>query len=327
VRLGGGLCLEGVFGASGGTHARGRRRAIDREIKRGLAVCVPDPATQGVELATRGQVAFFEGDFRAAVALLDQAERGFIGRASGVGAELLQLRLFRLWAWVWLGDIDALGASAQRLQSEAQRHGNVALATALAVEGGALVALAADRPDQAIAAADSAMRRARLSPDLLPVAWFNAWVARVHAALYEGRGELAWALVDDHWKALSEAQYLDVQVTRVEAWMVRGRAALGAGRLQAARGAIARLRRERAPYATALADFIEAGLLHLGAPDAADARAAEYFARARRGFEAIGLAHFARASSPLPLVPDASSGLVRADRFTAMLRGWGGQPP
>ena len=134
-------------------------------------------------------------------------------------------------------------------------------------------------------------------------------VALANADLYCGDGGGAFRRVREAWRALEGSLFMRVQVIRVEALHLRGRAALAAARAvdqgQAARGLAGematRILREGLPWAVGLARLLQAGLAALAGDDggaaarldeaagifgAADMRLHAAAARRRRGYTA-----------------------------------------
>ncbi|MCC6621307.1 MAG: hypothetical protein IT385_08630 [Deltaproteobacteria bacterium] len=253
------LALERTMVAARGVAARDRVRALDATVAAHLATVTDDRIAVGVDLGTRGQAAFFLGDFREALRALDAAEDAFASCGAPVGVELYIVRVFRIWTWVWMGEIEALDRLVAELGDRIERLGHRALTDTLAVEVGTLLALLDGRHVHARERAERAWRQ-HGARRVLPIAAFNAWVALVNALLHDGEGERAWALVEGAWRRFGLSGFLVVQVIRVEAWLVRGRAALASGRTDEVARVCRQLRRERAGYARALAAFLEVGL-------------------------------------------------------------------
>ena len=170
------------------------------------------------------------------------------------------------------------------------RCGNLALSRALTVEGGTLVALAAGRAEDALAAAERGLAEA--APGLTP-ARFNAIVARCQALLALGRPVEAHGGLVAVWGTLERRHYLRVAVTRIELRALRGRAAAGAGALADADRHARLLTREPGLWAQALGAFVaaavarragrpEAGRLTLAAVARLDAAGLGLFAAAAR---------------------------------------------
>ncbi len=331
------LMAERVFAASVGHGARTRLEALDRTIDEGLAAR-PAPELAGYDALSRGQAAFLCGDFVSALSHLHHAEWALTVDARNVGAgdlgaELQQLQVFRLWTHVWRGNLAAMAQDRARLEPDSTRHGRRALASALAVEGGVLLALARDELDEARRVADRALS-AEPHRHSLTVAVFNAWAARIQVALYAGRGDEALALVTSMWPRLRSEGFLAVQVVRIEARLLQGRAALAAGDIDGARDAARRLAREGTTLATACAAFLDAALARRLASmptstQPSDATGA--LARASNLTRAAGLDLYTMAldqaarSTPHPTTLPCGTPLAAPERFVAML--WGDPQP
>src|SRR2546423_6331158 len=101
-------------------------------------------------------------------------------------------------------------------------------------------------------------------------------VALTNCDLYVGDGRAAWERLTASWKALARSLFLRVQVVRIEAMCMRARAALAAAAqtndpslLREATTAAAKLEKEGAHWATALAHLLRAGVAAIGKDDRA----------------------------------------------------------
>ena len=126
--------------------------------------------------------------------------------------------------------------------------------------------LAADDPEDARRAADDAMRM--WNPAAYLSQHYYHLVALVSADLYEGRGQVALERLKAGWRDVERSLFLRVQVIRIEALHLRGRAALvsapagraGAELRKLARADARRLDKENVRWGGALAKLLHAGI-------------------------------------------------------------------
>jgi hypothetical protein len=86
--------------------------------------------------------------------------------------------------------------------------------------------LAADTPDEAERQVLDGMRR--WSRRGYQIQHYQAWFANVQILLYRGKGQKAYALVEQGWKPLASSFFLRIQFIRTMANGVVGRTALAA---------------------------------------------------------------------------------------------------
>jgi hypothetical protein len=129
-----------------------------------------------------------------------------------------------------------------------------------------MVNLAADDPDGARKAAAEAMRL--WNPAEYLSQHYYHLVAMVNADLYEGNGTEAMERLASEWSAVERSLFMRVQVIRIEALHLRGRATLmaapagsaGSTQRRAVLDDARRLEKEGVPWATAFAMLLRAGV-------------------------------------------------------------------
>jgi hypothetical protein len=156
--------------------------------------------------------------------------------------------------------------------------------------------------------------------------WWDL-LGQTQVALYRGDGETALRQVDEAWPRLKSSLLLMVQLTRIEAMQLRGRAALLVARtadggvrrrLLAQVDADARaIAKEKMPWATALAHLLAAGAAAVaGDTERARGRLIEAVA----GLDAAGLALYgAAARARLGGLDDSDTGKAMVANAMAWL--------
>ena len=171
---------------------------------------------------------------------------------------------------------------------------------------------------------------------------YSGIIARAQTELYRGNAAGAWRLVTTEWPRLRRSQLFRVQVIRVEAWFLRGRSALALAAqrpdhrlLETARADARRIASEAAPWASPLAQLVNAGAAYLE-DDLVQAR--RRLLRAVDGFDRADMTLYAAvARRRLAALEDAeprleterragewmtSQHIVNPLRFRAFASGW-----
>jgi hypothetical protein len=188
----------------------------------------------------------------------------------------------------------------ERLREAAERgdlYATIAHATGLPN----MVWLAGGDPEEARRQTEEAMRR--WSRQTFQVAHWWHLLAETQIDLYQGEGVRALDRMHDAWPQLKASLLLQVQLTRLEAWHLRARAALRAAEvatgstrtdlLEAAERDAGRIERERMPWSDPLAALLRAGV---AAARGQVERAEGLLAGAVPGCEAAGMALYAAAA-------------------------------
>jgi hypothetical protein len=189
--------------------------------------------------------------------------------------ETTTAQLFRMSALYQLGAIGDLQVTVPALTQASDARGDLYTSVTLRIRQFSFARLAADDPQDARRIADEAMRM--WNPAAYLSQHYYHLVAVVNADLYEGRGAGALERLKRGWRDVERSLFLRVQVIRIEAVHMRGRAALiaaqsnepSAALIKQARADARRLEEENAGYAKALAKLLRAGIA---------ARAAEHTA-------------------------------------------------
>jgi hypothetical protein len=283
------LCVEAGYFAAAGRAGEDRAEALLVEAM-AIASRTGNPHALGLATLVSGMAALLAGRWKRSRDIMAQAEQVLRERCVGVAWELATARLFHSVALFFLGELRELGERLPALLESADERGDIYEATDLRIRIAHAALLAQDRVAEARAAAE---RAAEDWPrDRFYIQHWWSLMARTEIHLYAGEPEAAWQLIDNAWPALRRSLLLRVQYIRVESLYHRACAGIMAGHPAGRRQAVqdaAKLRREDADWAVALAHAVEAGL-------APDRQRAVWLERAHDGFECAGMALFATAA-------------------------------
>jgi hypothetical protein len=318
------LALEAAFSAMPGVRARKRTAALVARADE-LASRLGKPHPAGAAALGRGVAAYLEGRFRNALAAATEAERTFRDGCKDVAWEVDSSVLFGLWARYYLGEIEELSRLVPLRLREATGRGDLYVSTYLQTGLFNAVHLFRDDPESARRAAENAM--ARWSHQGFHIQHHHDFVARSQLALYEGAGPELHARARAHVPRLEQSLLWQVQIVRIEAVYILGRAAVACAAAEApgsparkafcgdARKSARRLMGESGAWAAPLGALVDAAALSLGG-DRAGALARLVLAAA--GADELDLTLFAivaRRARGLLLGGDEGQALVEeADR-------------
>jgi hypothetical protein len=284
--------IEAIFVSLAGQRARRRTDQLLTRLSQ-IAERHPESDARMWYLGARGISRYYFAEFALARSQLEEAEAFTHERGLGVAFELDTIRLFRLFALTYLGEVAALTRQVPQLLAEALDRGDMYAATNLQLSTPNLAWLVMDEPDEARRMADDAI--ARWSHEGFHVQHWYEFTARAQLGLYLGEGAAPYRRLGERWPALRRSMLLRVQTVRVEAMMYRARCALMAADpdqvdrarlVRQAESDARRLLRERTSCSVPLGELILAGCAALRG---ADERALGHLERAARGFEAAGM--------------------------------------
>jgi eukaryotic-like serine/threonine-protein kinase len=259
------LGWEAVMTATSNTKSETRAAEL-LDVARDLASRVDDPLTRGMVLLSSGWVAFLRFRFEEALATCTIAERVFREECVGAWWELLLSRTLLAWGMAHTGRVHALAERIRAWEPEARARGDHFLVTNL---------LSYAMPHERMLRDDVAGARAHLreAMALWPYEGFHIQHVSVlfsegMLSLYTGDGEGACRAITEQWGAMVSSLQTQNQQTRVMLRDVRARGALMAAAqghaparyLARAERDAATLDAERAPFATAYANRVRAGV-------------------------------------------------------------------
>lgn len=260
------LATETCFVATQGLRSAARADRIADELER-IAARHDAPEVPGLVDAARFGAAYFNGRFRVAtqrglrcVECLREHGRG------GAYWLYVSVQYFWLASVLQVGDLHEFRRRFPAALREARDRGNLYLETNLSVGDTNLHWLLEGAPDEAHTVVDEAMRRWSRR-DFQVQHWYEIH-ARAQIDLYRGDPRAALRRIDESWKTLRRAMQLRVQISRIKALHLRGRAAVATAAIDANDRAslLARatadahsLAREGGPWARALGASVHAG--------------------------------------------------------------------
>jgi len=265
VRVARALAAEACYASTVGSSVAPRTAKL-LDIADELSTRLGDSRVIGFVQGSRGIVAFQQGRWRQARDHCAVAEGILRERCQGVAWELTTALYFRLAALALLGQFASLNAALPSVLREAEDRGDLYGLIGLQTSLTNMAWLAADTPDEAERQVLDGMRR--WSRRGYQIQHYQAWFAKVQILLYRGKGQEAYALVEEGWKALASSFFLRIQFIRTMANGIVGRTALAAsvtcplrdrGRLIAiARRAARKLEREDARWSNAVGRSLRA---------------------------------------------------------------------
>jgi serine/threonine protein kinase/tetratricopeptide (TPR) repeat protein len=286
------LANETIYTSLEGHGARSRALRL-LELTERLAHRLDDPRCLAWATSARGIADYFSGRFAAAREHLAQAEQLHRERCTGATFEVDTMSIFTLLATFYVGRIAELSRRTPQLLAEALDRGDLYLATNLRLGLANCAWLVGDSPDEAQRMADEAS--ARWSHAGFQVQHWYDLTAQVQIALYRGEGARAREVLAGRWAGLNGSLLLRIEVVRIEALVLRARAALAAAATSSANSELLReaerdaltLAGQPAAWGKALAEALLAGVAaRRGAAD-------EARDRLREAEEAFAAAHMA----------------------------------
>jgi hypothetical protein len=254
-----------------------------------LARTVRLPHTTALSILADGILATTRGEWKRALALSERAFEILSAKCVGLTWEVNIAQNLVIWALMYLGELREVARRVPPLLADARSRGNLYIATELCTRSN-YVWLAADDPEEGERQTRDSIER--WSQKGFHRQHYSAMLARAQTALYRGRAEEAWRLLEDKKSMLRRSLMTRVQVIRIEALYLRARSALamaaGSRRparfLRIARESARRIAQERMPWSDPIALLLQAGLCNLegeAAQAVAHLRgAAEHFERA-----------------------------------------------
>ncbi len=228
-----------------------------------LAEQVNLPYAHAMAALAHGIAAALMGDWREGQRRCDEAER--ILRDSCIGAlwERGTAHRFALWPIMFMGDVVEINRRLPRLIQEARQRDDLYEETNLCLVIRTFVRLAADEAQRAREELAQVMQK--WSQQGFHVQHMNRLFDEVQIDLYEGDAERAWHRLAEAWPTLHRSYLLHVQQVRILMLDLRARCALAQADgpdsvswLRLALREVRALRREKAPWADALAHLREA---------------------------------------------------------------------
>jgi hypothetical protein len=293
------LAMEAAFSASDGGKAQ-KRTAEVLAMSRAMADQLGGPAATGWATLAESCAGVLEGRWRTAHRAAEEAEAILRDKCTGMTYEIASARSFSLWSLFYLGRLADLSRRIPARIHEAKERGDRYAVVCQSTGHAAVVWLAEDDPRAALARSREAL--AGWSRRTFHVEHWWAMVGERQADLYAGDAEQAHARIAEQWPDLERSLLLMVQLIRIEATHLRGRAALAVARARpseqkalcrAAERDAAAILAEDMPWSNPLAVLLRAGVQATrGEVDAA----ALLLQQAASGLEAADMALYAAAA-------------------------------
>jgi serine/threonine protein kinase len=259
------LAMEASHVSVGGSRSRRLTQRYLDSVEE-LARQVNRPYAQAMAFLAHGIAAALAGDWREGQDRCDEAER--VLRDSCIGAlwELGTAHRFALWPLMLMGDVVEINRRLPRLLQEARERDDLYEETNLCLAIRTFVLLAADEPQRARDELARVMEK--WSHQGFHVQHMNRLLDEVQIDLYEGDADRAWHRLAEAWPTLQRSYLLHVQQIRILMLDLRTRCALARASgsdsiswLRHAQRDIRALRREKVPWADALAQLREAAVV------------------------------------------------------------------
>jgi hypothetical protein len=266
VRVALGISWEAGYASMEGGRHWSRTVHLLRQSQ-ALADETQDPHAAGSSALAFGISEFLSGRYANSLQHNLRAEQILRSRCTGVTWEQDTAQVFGLWALFYMGKIADLRIRYQTVFQEARERGDRYLMTTLGSQVGTLLFLADDDPAGARTALEDLM--SRWTNDGFTVQHHNAFFARQMIDLYEGCLDAAIRRLQQTEFQYRRSLLAGLQHVRIDLAQLKGRLFLAAAYrnpeaqsnwLRKARCSVRDLYRERMPYASALAKYLEANL-------------------------------------------------------------------
>jgi len=289
------LAAEVGFSAISGRSGERRTARFLRAVE-ACAHLVDHPHALGLATFAPAFAAFYQGRFKTAFEISEQAQAIFRERCTGVAWEINTAQNYMLSSLLYLGEIAEMSRRVPMLLREAKERGDLYTATDVAAGRHNIVWLAADDVEGARMVLHEAIGQWSMR-DFHYQHWLELF-AENQADIYDGKGESAWNRIGERWSDLIASLALRIQLIRIEALQLRGRSALAAAASGLARKellpAIQRdadvIEREKMPWATPLAQLMRAGIAAIRSDSDASL---PLLLRAAEGFDKADMALYA----------------------------------
>jgi tetratricopeptide (TPR) repeat protein len=224
-RIARGLAMEVFFGAlDGGTPKRAAAMAL--EPARDLAARVEGSYAAGLTEMAAGMRLCSLGHWEEAYGRLREAEIHLLETHFGVAWELDTVHHFRVLAMLGLGQLQDLFEEMPHLLERARDRGDLYLEIHLVHWVESFRYLVTDRPTEAREVLQETLHK--WAYEGFHYQHFGQLYAEVQVALYCGRGEEAWGLVNSRWREFARSGIQRIDMVLIQALDLRARAALSA---------------------------------------------------------------------------------------------------
>jgi hypothetical protein len=299
------LAVETGYSAQpGGLSYTRTQKLIAQTIS--LSKRINTPYTTGLSILNKGIAGMLGGRFSEGKECAGQAETIFREQCTGVTWELDTAQLFGFFCMLWRGDYGEMLQRYNVCRKQAEERGDLYLLSWLRPRISYVLALAADDPQKAEEEERIGIAGwPRREFDLLR---YEDVFVQTDIHLYKNQPQAAWDFLSGQWPALSRSLVLRIQIIFIEAQFLRARSLLALAAsgeasqttrmsvpqmLKIVDGCISKLKRQKAPWAGALADHFHACA---AATRGNERDALKSIAAAEKGFVEVHLAPWAMAA-------------------------------
>jgi hypothetical protein len=230
-------------------------RALMRDTL-ALATRLDDPRLIGRVYVASGIATKLLGEFQESLSFLDRAFETFTG-LPGLSWERQTARIFVLEDLLWLGRWGELQNRVPGFVEAARQRGDLYASSYMRSRYAPIGFLVADDPDGAYAEAERGMMS--WSSQGYALQRYYQLHTTVLARLYQGDARGGWELLESAWPTLKRTLLRSIVSTRIDAYQLRGRAALAVvaagdtNKLAIVDEVVKVLRRERLAWSQAFA--------------------------------------------------------------------------
>ncbi len=310
--------------AHSATTGRRSRRQVARFLHKMRQVARHEGGPYGKakrELA-RGVTAHLHGRWRAAHRSCDRATRHLSHPdCHDVAWELDTAQTFAMWALMYEGNIAELTRRQPALLRIAQENDDLFGTLNFGSVVRTYVLLSADQPGEA--RQRLADEEELLSDQGFFVQHHNWLLGSTFLELYVDQPMIAWQRIAHRWTDYERSMLSWVEQVRIDFLQVQGRAAVAAAAADAAVGTgpakriVHRLRKEKADWATAIAELLDGGIATV---EGQQAQAVAHFGQAAIGLERARMyLHAAAAYRRLGELVQDEDGLAHAQKGTELM--------
>jgi serine/threonine protein kinase/tetratricopeptide (TPR) repeat protein len=263
------LSGEVVFSASAGIKNQARTEELLKTTET-LAQRIKRPHALALATTMAGAAKYLAGSWLEGLMLLERGAAMLREQCTGVTWELDTADVFALSALYRLGRWGDLAKRVHEVLRGAHERGDRYVAVQCRNDGAWCAELAADQPEEAKKRLAEALELAPRSEGPLMQQALQLW-GIVHVDLYIGDAEAAWSHISGGWADLKKTFMLEIPMFLMDMLDLRARSAIACASqegvseeqrrdwLKAAERDIARIEKEKVPWATALAALIRAG--------------------------------------------------------------------
>ena len=214
--------LHSLAATLGAGPPRDRAKVADL-LARGEALSDGSPETLAFLELSRAMIAFSRGEFEDTTRWADQSIAS-LSECPGMQFEVTTARLFSCWGLLFNGHLDRLAKQLPEWLRQAHERGNQRFLATGETELYSAVALIEDRVDDARRVMDACA--ARYDQDTFQLPQQSEMLGRQQLLAYAGEFEAAHRTMEATWPRLARSLMLQNRFIRLEAWLLRSRAAI-----------------------------------------------------------------------------------------------------